>query len=148
MAPTVAALGTDCQGGAVRSQARNHQLRQRVALQEQRRRGLESLRLLAAGLAHETKNPLGAIGVYTQLLHEGSQEERTRSRTALILEQIDHMTERLDEFLTFARKRLPRRESVDVTDLARTALELLSSDAEAAGVVLSVQDGHDAIVRG
>ena len=133
-------------GLLLRSQARNHQLHQRIALQEQRRKGLESLRMLAAGLAHETRNPLGAIRGTTQLLHEASEDEQTRSRTALILEQIDHMTQRLDEFLAFAGKRLPRWNSVDLTDLAWSVLELLSSDAEAAGVELSVQDGKDPIV--
>ncbi len=135
-------------GLLLRSQARNHSLRQRVALQEQRREGLESLRLLAAGLAHETRNPLGAIRGYTQLLHEASEDEQTRSRTALILEQIDHMTDRLDEFLSFARKRLPGRESVDLAELALAVLELLSADAQAADVLLSVQSDGDAVVQG
>jgi len=135
-------------GLLLRSQGRNHQLRQRIAVQEQRRRGLESLRMLAAGLAHETKNPLGAIRGYTQLLHEDSDDEQARSRTALILEQIDHMTERLDEFLSFARKRLPRLESVDLSQLARSVAELLSPDAEAAGVALRVRGGEAVVVEG
>ena len=132
----------------LRSQARNHQLRERVALQEQRRKGLENLRLLAAGLAHETRNPLGAIRGYTQLLHEESQDDDVRARTALILEQIDLTTERLDEFLAFARPRVPRRESVDLRELARGVVELLSPDAQAAGVQLSVQADEGVVVQG
>ncbi|MBN1336058.1 MAG: ATP-binding protein [Deltaproteobacteria bacterium] len=130
----------------VLSQARNHALRQRMALQEQRRAGLESLRLLAAGLAHETRNPMGAIRGYTQLLHEEASSAEVRARTELMLEQIDRITSRLDEFLSFARRRQPARETVDLTALARSVVELMALDAKSAGVTLEVAaDGNTAV---
>jgi two-component system, NtrC family, sensor histidine kinase HydH len=132
----------------LRSQARNLDLRQRVALQEQRRASLESLRLLAAGLAHETRNPLGAIRGYTQLLNEETEDGRVRERTGLILEQIDRITSRLNEFLTFARRRLPKPEPVDLAALARGVVELLAADANAAQVTLAVDARVDAVIEG
>ncbi len=132
----------------LRSQVHNHQLRERVALQEQRRKSLESLRLLAAGLAHETKNPLGAIRGNTQLLMEASDDDESRGRAAMILEQIDQVTDRLNEFLSFARQRKPRWEPVDLSGVAGTVVELLSPDAKAAGVTLALREDPHAELQG
>ncbi|MFH1464219.1 MAG: ATP-binding protein [Pseudomonadota bacterium] len=132
----------------VRSQAANHALQARVALQEQRRRSLESLRLLAAGLAHETKNPLGAIRGNAQLLLEASEAGEARERAALVLAQIDQVTDRLDEFLSFARQRKPRLDRVDLAQVAKAVVDLLEPDAAAAGVTLTLTAQGDTSLTG
>jgi two-component system, NtrC family, sensor histidine kinase HydH len=130
------------------SLGQNEALRREMALEAQRLKSSESLRMLAAGLAHETKNPLGAIRGYTQLLHEGSSNEEVVSQTGLILDQIDHMTERIEEFLAFARTRRPRRESVDLSALARGVVDLLVADACAADVDISCAGAEEARLEG
>jgi signal transduction histidine kinase len=125
-------------GLLVRSLGARERLARKMALEQQRRRSLESLGLLAAGLAHEIRNPLGSIRGWAQLLHEQAADPEARERTALMLGELDRVGERLEEFLGFARKRRPAAAPVDLGALARKTAALLQADAEAAGIGLAV----------
>ena len=62
--------------------------------------------MAAAGLAHETKNPLGIIlGFAQQIL--GNPEEPAGSRVMIehIIDEVDKAQARLGNFMTFARQR-------------------------------------------
>jgi signal transduction histidine kinase len=119
-----------------RSIAARGELGRRVALEQQRRQGLESLGLVAAGLAHEIRNPLGAIRGYAQLLGEQAADPVSRERAALMLPELDRVAERLEEFLGFARKRMTSAAPVDLGTLAAQVVALFRPDADAAGVAL------------
>jgi len=117
-----------------------------MALEQQRRQSLESLGLLAAGLAHEVRNPLGAIRGLAQLTHEQAVDPEARGRTALMIEELDRVGERLEEFLGFARKRKTVSAEVDLGAVARKTLTLLGPDAEAAGVALDTEIAEPAVL--
>lgn len=119
-----------------RSLRRQQGLALRVATEQQKRESLESLRLVAAGLAHEIRNPLGAIRGYAQLAHERAETEEAREQTAIMLEELDRVAERLEEFLSFAGRRRPKREPVDLAALADSVVALLQPDADSLGVQL------------
>jgi signal transduction histidine kinase len=132
----------------VRSLAVRETLARRVALEEERGERLASLSQLAAGLAHEIRNPLGAIRGYLQLLHEAGEMPDMAARTELMLRELDRVGERLEEFLVFARKRSVPTAAVDLLELARRVATLLQPDAEAEGVELTVtapDDGDEAL---
>lgn len=122
------------------------QLARDVALELERRRSLESLGLVAAGLAHEIRNPLGAIRGYTQLLHEQAGDADSRERAGLMLPELDRVAERLEEFLGFARKRKPAASPVDLDALAAEVVTLFRPDADAAGITLSSEGSSDRTV--
>jgi len=126
-----------------RSIAVRGQLLRDVALEQQRRRSLESLGLAAAGLAHEIRNPLGAIRGYTQLLHEQAGDAESRERAGLMLPELDRVAERLEEFLGFARKRKPAASPVDLAALAAEVVALFTPDADAAGTALVLERPED-----
>jgi len=134
-------------GLLARSLGARERLSRDVALEQQRRRSLESLGLLAAGLAHEIRNPLGAIRGYAQLMHEQAQGE-TRQRTGLMLGELDRVGERLEEFLGFARKRRLVVGPVDLGEIAREAASLLGPDAEASGITLAVEAPEPVVIDG
>jgi len=123
---------------AVRDRER---LARRVAVEAKQRENLEALNLLAAGLAHEIKNPLGSIRGYAQLIHERSPDEKT----AVLLEETDRVNEKLEEFLDFARTRTLEAAPLDFGDLVRGTVQLLAPDADALGVAIEV-DPPDAPV--
>jgi signal transduction histidine kinase len=125
-------------GLLVRSLGARERLARRMALEQQRRQSLESLGLLAAGLAHEIRNPLGSIRGWAQLLHEQAADPEGRERTALMLGELDRVGERLEEFLGFARKRRLAAGPVDLAALARKTAALLQPDVESAGIGLAV----------
>jgi two-component system sensor histidine kinase HydH len=123
----------------VRSVRLRERLTRRVALARQKTESLESLRLLGAGLAHEIRNPLGAIRGYAQLLHERAGDDEQRTATAVMLSELDRVSERLAEFLAFARQERVDLRPLDLAAVAERVVVLLRPDAEAAGIDLGLE---------
>lgn len=113
----------------------------RLELEQSRIDHLKELNIAAAGLAHETKNPLGLIRGLSQRLHASSLEDReaTRGQLEQIIEAADRATERLGEFLHFARMRDPVLAPVDPEALLGNLREILHLDFEDAQVKLEIQ---------
>jgi signal transduction histidine kinase len=131
----------------IRSLAARERLARGMALEQQRRQSLESLSLLAAGLAHEIRNPLGAISGLAQLLHEKSRDDESRNHTSLMIHELERVVERLEEFLDFARPRKAQEGRVDLGKLARKTATLLKPDADAAGLTLNVRIEGSALIE-
>ena len=95
---------------------------------------LAAIGQMAAGLAHEVKNPLGAIKGAAQLLAEpgpdgAANEAATREFLGIILEEVERLDRVVGSVLDYAR---PRRESpapVDVNAVVRRTLQILASDS-------------------
>jgi len=69
-----------------------------------RRRNLESLGEMSAGLAHEFKNALATLHGYAQLLQNAALDAEVRaSATAALLQEVRGLTEMVTSFLNFAR---------------------------------------------
>ena len=64
--------------------------------------------LAAAGLAHETRNPLGIIlGLAQRLSDDSNADAQSRKVAEQIVDAADMATERLSDFITFARPPVP-----------------------------------------
>jgi signal transduction histidine kinase len=69
-----------------------------------RRRNLESLGEMSAGLAHEFKNALATLHGYAQLLQQAKLDGDARSSaTAALLQEVRGLSEMVTSFLNFAR---------------------------------------------
>ena len=66
-------------------------------------RHLSELGQAAAGLAHETRNPLGLIRGWTQRLVESGLPTDQQMQAEAVLEECDRVTARINQFLAFAR---------------------------------------------
>ena len=78
-------------------------------------RHLRELGQAAAGLAHETRNPLGLIRGWTQrLVKAGLPSEEQQEQAEAVLEECDRVTARINQFLAFARQAEVNIESVVV----------------------------------
>jgi len=101
---------------------------------------LEEMRLAAAGLAHETRNPLNVVRTIAQSLNAClADPDLLRQRTGTIIEEVDHINARLAEFIDYSRPREPAFASLDVRKLAGEIAALLQPDAEDEDVVLTVE---------
>ncbi len=124
----VSALGI---GLAWRNTARNAELQIRLIRASEQNSHLKELNLAAAGLAHETRNPLNIIRGQAQMvarLPEASAAVQEKSRT--IVDQTDKVTAQLTEFINYSRPREVRRSHVVLVAACREVVRTLSFDIE------------------
>jgi signal transduction histidine kinase len=91
----------------------------------QRAERLAVLGRLAAGLAHEIRNPLGAISGGVELVREGgAASAEDRELLATVTREVARLNDLVNDMLTFARPRAPERVPTDLAALAREVVAL------------------------
>jgi PAS domain S-box-containing protein len=78
---------------------------------------LAQLGQLAAVVAHEVRNPLAGLRASLQIIDRRVSEARDRSAIAAMIQRIDHLNEKVEDLLLYARPRPARLRPVDVTVL-------------------------------
>ncbi len=104
---------------------------------ESEARHLRDLSQAAAGLAHETRNPLGLIRGWAQRLAESDlRSAEQRQQTQAVLEECDRLTARINQFLSFAKPVRPEREDVDVNRLIDQLAAILEPDLDSKSLTI------------
>jgi signal transduction histidine kinase len=100
-------------------------------------RHLRDLGQAAAGLAHETRNPLGLIRGWTQRWIQTLDDNPTqRHQAETVIEECDRVTARINQFLAFARPCEPKISEVDLAEVAAELAALLEPDLNAKQLTL------------
>ncbi|RKY77216.1 hypothetical protein DRQ07_09060, partial [candidate division KSB1 bacterium] len=87
---------------------------------------LEQIGLLASGLAHNLKTPLGGIKGYAQLL---SLDHKDSHELKMILEEVDVMEGIIENLMIKSRKdHATKEESININDLIQIELKFLNSN--------------------
>ena len=121
-------------------------LRQQKAQEEQwrRRDRLASLGALAAGVAHEIRNPLAGIGTSAQILKRRIESGDPRGQFAdLILEEVSRLDRIVESLLQFARPAAPNLSRQSILPAIEKALTLVHELAMRQNVLLNVQRGDE-----
>ncbi len=117
---------------------------QRFNRQVRRMDRLASVGTLAAGIAHEIKNPLVSIKTFAQLLPERYEEMDFRNNFGnVVLSEIDRINRLVHNLLGFARPRHVQAGPVQVHDLVDRALTLLENEFKKKNVEVSCEYGDD-----
>ncbi len=92
---------------------------------------------LAAGVAHELRNPLMAIKILVQAAAEREAGAGLRGRDLQVVEEeISRLEQSIQDLLDFARPPLPEKFVFDARELVQQTLELVSARAEQRRVAL------------
>jgi signal transduction histidine kinase len=101
---------------------------------------LASIGRLAAGVAHEVGNPLGAVGTYVEVLRRRGADAEITVGITRELERIDRIVRSL---LDYARPHEDPLQTVDAARIAAGAFELLKAQGAFRGVRAQVDVGPD-----
>ncbi len=85
----------------------------------------ESYGHIAAGIAHEVKNPLGGIRGAAELLSLDAKDERSKKSANLIVGEVDRISGLVDELMVFARGEELDLEGVNIHEPLDALLDLL-----------------------
>ena len=121
----------DAQSTAVTAIFQDISDQKRLELLNLRAERLEAVAELSASLAHEIRNPLASIRSAVEqlsLIPRATDDEQTLGR--LIVREADRLSRLLSEFLDFARVRVAHIERVDLAEVARDVVRLVSQHPE------------------
>jgi len=89
---------------------------------------------LAAGIAHEIRNPLGIITGSAETVRKHEDQKIREEMTKYILEESQRINGLISTFLDFARPKDPKLVSCDLREVLEKTLLLLSPQAKTLGV--------------
>jgi signal transduction histidine kinase len=116
----------------------------RLEQKVQRADRLSSLGILAAGMAHEIKNPLVSIKTFTQLLLERYSDPDFR---ATFSEVVPHEVERIDSIvlrlLDFARPKAPRFATHNLRRIIDDVLALVDNEIRSSSTTVEKEFAED-----
>lgn len=95
---------------------------------------------MLAGIAHEVRNPLAGMTLFTGILREelpaGPAGDDSRSHVARIERELTYLGRVVSEFLEYARRPAAERRPIDVAELAREIAQLAATGEIAVEVKL------------
>lgn len=93
---------------------------------------------LAAGLAHEIRNPLTVIQGFSKLLQEGDNKHLY---VDTMLSEVSRLNDVVNELLTLAKPQVTKRRAIHPESLLKQALTLMSSQASLYNI--EIKQEHD-----
>jgi len=93
-----------------------------------RSRRLASLGRMAAGIAHEIRNPLGTLRGFAQYFGSRADDDASKEYSALMVGEVDRLNETISSLLQFSRPRDPEFTRVDPGALLEKTCKLLKHD--------------------
>lgn len=135
------------------------QIRHAEGIQEMRKRlsqaeRLSSLGRLAAGFAHEIRNPLNAVSMAIQRIArefrpaEPDKQDEFLGILKVIRDEIRRLDGIIEEFVSPARERQPELREGKISDVLGAVLGLIRETTESRAIEISVRmDCGDALVR-
>lgn len=104
---------------------------------------------LAAGIAHEIRNPLASISGSIELLSQTTSNEDDRKLMKIILKEIDRLNGLITEFLDYSSPEKPPDTRVDLVSLLKEVMEGLKFDQKIRhDVVAELELPETAIILG
>ncbi len=103
----------------------------------------QQMQMMLSGIAHEVRNPLGGIELFSGLLREDLEEDTEKLEHVHRIErELAYLKKVVGEFLDFARQSRPALLKVNLAALSKEIVELMQKDAKDKDITL-ITDGKD-----
>lgn len=93
---------------------------------------------LAAGVAHEIRNPLTSIKGFLQLYQEQNVEKKDNHYWEIIFSELNRIEEIINEFMVLAKPQEVDRKSIPIKDLLSHTIVLFQSEAHLNNIEIDV----------
>jgi signal transduction histidine kinase len=104
----------------------------------------QQLQMMLSGIAHEVRNPLGGIELFSGILRdELSGDPDKLEHLARIERELAYLEKVVSDFLDFARRSPPTLTRVELRALASEIIELSRRDADGREVALELEGGPE-----
>lgn len=101
---------------------------------------LKEMNLAAAGLAHETRNPLNIIrGLAQMISKQADAPAEIREKSRAIVDEADKVTVQLNEFINYSRPREVRRSPLALSSAVSEVVRALGYDIEEKRVQVEIK---------
>jgi two-component system sensor histidine kinase HydH len=91
---------------------------------------------MAAGLAHEIKNPLASLTGSIQLLREDLSDNTDHNKLMqIVFREADRLSSLVNDFLLFARPPMGKREPIELKGALMETMELFEKDSSSLGSI-------------
>ena len=135
----IAAVGV---GAAWRNLTATAELQLRLVRASEWNTHLKAMNLAAAGLAHETRNPLNIIrGLAQMISRQPETPAAIREKSLAIVDETDKVTAQLTEFIIYSRPREVRRTALPLAAAVAEVVRTLGVDLEEKKIRLEVTGG-------
>ena len=136
----LAAISVIGSGLAWRNLVKSSELQLRLVRASELNLHLKEMNLAAAGLAHETRNPLNIVrGLAQMISKEANLPAEIQRRSREIIDETDRVTAQLNEFINYSRPREVRRTTIVLGTAIGEVVRALGYDLEEKALQLTVQ---------
>ena len=126
---------------AWRNLAKNSELQIRLVKAGEMNTHLKEMNFAAAGLAHETRNPLNLIrGLAQMIAMQAESSPKLKEHASTIIEEADRVTVQLNEFINYSKPREAHFGPVEVQRLVADVARTLVPDIEEKHITLRQPD--------
>ncbi|MCB2229919.1 ATP-binding protein [bacterium] len=117
-------------GGLIEREFRSRKKAEDMRLQLERSHKMSLVGQIAAGMAHEIKNPLASIkGAVEILCEDGTSEEDKAEFQAIVLKEVKRINASVTDFLEFARPSETTLAVLNLADVVRSSLKQIQPQA-------------------
>lgn len=136
-------------GGLVQRELRSREKAEDMRLQLERSHKMSLVGQIAAGMAHEIKNPLASIKGAVEILCEDETSDQDKKEfEAIVLKEVRRINTSVGDFLEFARPSETTLAELNLADIVRSSLKQVQPQAMKRGIRIVSQVEDPVMVMG